>query len=207
MFSKFTTKELRAIKIIRNSLYDIGKLPSTRDLMRELGYKSPRSATVILSNLKEKGVLLKKENGSYQLMDNSLLNDLGTREQTINIPLLGNVACGLPIFAEENIDAQVPVSVKILRKGYKYFLLRAKGDSMDASGINDGDLVLIRQQQHAENGDRVVALIDDEATIKEYHHKGKLVVLKPKSHSTKYQPIILSDDFRIQGIVEAVIKV
>jgi repressor LexA len=203
----FTTKELQAIKVIRHYLYEMGKLPSTRELMRELGYKSPRSATVILKNLKEKGILLTKENGAYQLMETSLPIDDGTREQTIPIPLLGNVACGLPIYAEENIDAHVPVSVKLLKKGYKYFLLRAKGASMNAAGINDGDLVLIRQQQQAENGDRVVALIDDEATIKEYHHKGKLIVLKPKSHSTKYQPIILSNDFRIQGIVEAVIKV
>ncbi len=126
--------------------------------------------------------------------------------ETILIPLLGNVACGLPIFADENVEAQVSVSIKLIKKGHRYFLLRAKGDSMNDAGIDDGDLVLIRQQQHAENGNRVVALINDEATIKEYHHNGSLVVLKPKSHNKKYQPIILSDDFRIQGIVESVIS-
>ncbi len=126
---------------------------------------------------------------------------------TINIPLLGNVACGLPIFANENIEAEVPISIKLMKKGYRYFLLRAKGDSMDDSGINDGDLVLIRQQKEANNGDRVVALINNEATIKEYHHSGKLVVLKPRSKSSKYQPIILSNDFLIQGIVESVIAI
>ncbi len=128
-------------------------------------------------------------------------------EETINIPLLGNIACGLPIFADENMEAQVPVSIKLIKKGFRYFLLRAKGNSMNNAGINDGDLVLIRQQQQAENGDKVVALINDEATIKEYHHNGKLVVLKPKSKSKKYQPIILSDDFLIQGIVESVIAI
>ncbi len=126
-------------------------------------------------------------------------------QETINIPLLGNIACGLPIFADENVEAQVPISIKLIKKGFRYFLLRAKGNSMNDAGINDGDLVLIRQQQQAENGDRVVALINDEATIKEYHHNGKLVVLKPKSKSSKYQPIILTNDFLIQGIVESVI--
>lgn len=128
-------------------------------------------------------------------------------EMTINIPLLGDVACGLPIFADENIEAEVPVSIKLIKKGFRYFLLRAKGNSMDDAGINDGDLVLIRQQQQADNGDQVVALINNEATIKEYHHNGKLIVLKPRSKSAKYQPIILSDDFLIRGIVETVIAI
>jgi len=138
---------------------------------------------------------------------NNKVLTLNASTQTINIPLLGSVACGLPIFADENIEAQVPISIKLIKKGFRYFLLRAKGDSMNNAGIDDGDLVLIRQQQQAENGDKVVALINDEATIKEYHHKGKLVVLKPKSKSSKYQPIILTNDFLIQGVVESVIAI
>ena len=207
MFSTLNNKEIKALKSIRTHLINIGKMPSVRQLMKELGYKSPRSAAVILNNLEAKGILKKKANGSFQLNEFSVSDALGTSEQTIDIPLIGEVACGLPIFAQENVEAQIPVSVKILKKGHRYFLLRAKGDSMNAAGINDGDLVLIRQQEHAENGDKVVALIDDEATIKEYHHTGQLVVLKPKSHSKKYQPIILSNEFRIQGVVEAVISV
>lgn len=207
MFLKLTNRELQALKELRKYIHDFGQMPSVRELMRRLDYKSPRSVSIILSDLVKKGVLRKKQDGSFQLSEFELPDNYGTREQTIKIPLLGSVACGLPIFAEENIEANIPVSIKILKKGYKYFLLRAKGDSMDDAGINNGDLVLIKQQQHAENGDRVVALIDDEATIKEYHHNGTLVVLKPKSKNKKYQPIILSDEFRIQGIVEAVISI
>jgi repressor LexA len=152
-----------------------------------------------------------------QILDVSVTELLDSKKETIknhtasintvDIPLLGNIACGLPIFADENIEAQVPISIKLIKKGFRYFLLRAKGDSMNKAGINDGDLVLIRQQQQAENGDKVVALINDEATIKEYHHNGKLVVLKPKSKSSKYQPIILTNDFLIQGVVESVIAI
>lgn len=207
MFLELTKKEIQAIKVIRNHFMNEGHMPSVRDLMRGLSYKSPRSAAVIIQNLEERGILTKKQDGSFQLNEFELSEGLGTHEQTLDIPLLGSVACGLPIFAEENVDAHIPVSIKILKKGHKYFLLRAKGESMNNAGINHGDLVLIRQQQHAQNGDQVVALIDDEATIKEYHHRGNLVVLKPKSKNSKYQPIILTDEFRIQGIVEAVISV
>ncbi len=207
MFNKLSKRELQALKTIRKYLFDYGKMPSVRDLMRELKYKSPRSASVIINGLEKKGILKRKQDGSFQLTEFELPEDFGTREQTIKVPLLGSVACGLPIFAEENIEANIPISIKLIKKGHKYFLLRAKGDSMNKAGINDGDLVLIRQQQHAENGDKVLALIDDEATIKEYHHTGSLVVLKPKSNDKKYQPIILSDEFRIQGIVEAVISI
>ncbi len=207
MFKRLSKKELQTIKIVRKYLFDYGKMPSVRKLMRELDYKSPRSASVIINDLEKKGILRKKQDGSFQLSEFELPEDYGTREQTVKVPLLGSVACGLPIFAEENIEANIPISIKLIKKGHRYFLLRAKGDSMDNAGINDGDLVLIRQQQHAENGDKVVALIDDEATIKEYHHTGSLVVLKPKSNNKKYQPIILSNEFRIQGIVEAVISI
>jgi len=206
MLKTISTKELEALKIIRQFLFDSGNMPSVRELMKAMCYKSPRSASVIIASLEQKKFLKKKKDGSLQLNLLDFTEKYGSRAQTIKIPLLGSVACGFPIFAEENIEAEIPISIKLMKKGYKYFLLRAKGDSMNNAGINDGDLVLIRQQQHANNGDKVVALIDEEATIKEYHYNGSLVVLKPKSKSTKYQPIILSNAFRIQGIVEAVIS-
>ena len=78
---------------------------------------------------------------------------------------------------------------------------------MDKAGINSGDLLLIRQQQDAENGDRILALIDDEATVKEYNKNNGMVILKPKSNNKIHQPIILTDNFRIQGVIENVIKI
>lgn len=128
-------------------------------------------------------------------------------ELTTNIPVLGNVACGHPLFAEENVEAEIPVSNKLIKKDENYFILRASGDSMNLADIDDGDLVLIRQVQTARNGDRVVALIDDEATIKEFHHLGSMIALKPKSSNPTHQPIVLTNDFKIQGIVENVIKI
>ena len=108
---------------------------------------------------------------------------------------------------EENVEAEIPISVKLIKPNQKYFLLRASGDSMNEAGINDGDLVLIKQQQTANNKDLVVALIDDEATIKELNKSDNMIVLKPKSNNNIHQPIILTSDFRVQGVVETVIPI
>lgn len=207
MFSDLSDKELKTLKAIRNHLVHHGRTPSVRDLMKAMGYKSPRSAAVLLEMLTEKEVLSKKEDGSFMIADFKIQDGFGTRAQTVNIPLLGNVACGAPIFAEENVEAEVSVSVELLKSGHKYFFLRADGDSMNKAGINGGDLVLIRQQQTAQNGDMVVALIDDEATIKEFYRSGSTIVMKPNSDNSRHQPIILTSDFRIQGVVEEVIKI
>jgi len=126
-------------------------------------------------------------------------------ERTINVPVVGKVSCGMPVLAEENIEDTIPVSKKLAYPPYNYFLLRAKGDSMNRAGINDGDMVLIRQQNSARNGDRVVALIDDEATIKEFSASGNTVVLRPRSTNNEHKPIILTRDFVIQGVVVSTI--
>lgn len=128
-------------------------------------------------------------------------------EQMINIPVLGNVACGFPFLAEQNIETEISISRKLIKNDKNYFILRASGNSMDKANIEDGDLVLIRQEQTAENGDNVVALIDDEATIKEFSNQGNIIVLKPQSTNKEHQPILLTRDFKIQGIVERVITI
>ena len=146
-------------------------------------------------------------NKAEDIVENEFKEDNITPIKTVDVPLVGSAACGLPILAEQNIETYIPVSVKLAKPSNKYFLLRAKGNSMNEAGISNGNLVLVKQQYRAENGDRVVALIDDEATIKEYYNKGDTIVLKPKSTEKKHQPIILTRDFKIQGIVIAVIPI
>jgi len=194
-----SNKELEAVRHIRNSLMHRGRTPSVRELMVSLGYRSPRSASVLIDRLIKKGILQRKPGGCLKFI--KALEDDTARAQTVDVPLVGRVACGMPILAEENIEAMIPVSVKIARSPNKYFLLRASGDSMNKKSINDGDLVLVRQQMAAENGELVVALIDDEATIKELHIFNGMIVLKPKSTNKQHKPIILTEDFQIQGVV------
>lgn len=126
-------------------------------------------------------------------------------EQTVEVPVVGKVSCGDPILAIENIESTIPVSTKLARPPYKYFLLKVKGDSMNLANINDGDFVLVRQQQTAQNKDIIVALIDDEATIKEYNLVDDKVILKPISSNPVHKPIILTNDFKVQGIVVSTI--
>lgn len=203
---QFSAKELETIKIIRNSLMTRGKVPSVREVMTELGYRSPRSAAVLMEQLEEKGVLKKRVDGSIILVEQATGGEDSSHAQTVDIPLVGSAACGMPILAEQNVEALIPVSVKLAKPPHRYFLLRAKGDSMNEKGINDGDLVLVRQQHVADTGDDVVALIDDEATIKEFHKSAQAVVLKPRSSNAKHRPIVLTDDFRVQGIVVTAIQ-
>jgi repressor LexA len=195
MFLNYTNKEIRAIKVMRDYLMKDGRMPSVRELMTEMEYKSPRSASIIIDNLLGHGVLKKKLDGTLQMVQYEISSDTENRAQTVQVPLLGTVACGTPIFAEENVEAMFSVSTRLAKGPSKYFLLKAEGDSMDEKGINSGDMILVRQQDTATHGDIVVALIDDEATVKE------LRVLMPRSSNKSHSPIILAKDFMIQGIV------
>ncbi len=158
-----------------------------------------------MQELEQGGFLRKRLDGSY-----SMLKDISNSDdsvQTVSVPLVGTVTCGAPILAQENIEAMIPVSTALAKPGSKYFMLRAKGDSMNEAGINDRDLILVRQQDTAENGQAVVALIDDEATVKEFNRNGSFVTLRPRSSNKEHQPIIVTEELRVQGIVIATIPI
>lgn len=198
-----TDQELRAFRAIRNSILHKGRSPLVRELMVSLDYRSPRSVSYMLERLEEKGFISRPSRGRVRLKGDLPGSD--SHAQTINLPLLGSAPCGAPAFAEENIEAHLPVSTALARPPYRYFLLRVTGDSMTERGIFDGNLVLVRQQPTAQNGDPVVALIDGEATIKEFHRGQKAIVLKPRSMNPDHKPIILTDDFQVLGVVKSVI--
>ena len=194
----FTEKEIAALTHLQNGINQHGRMLSVRELMLAMQYRSPRSAALILERLAEKQVLNKKDNGKYVFNQNAQTHS-GT--STVEIPVLGLSSCGGPIFAEENIQEYYPISTKIAKPGSKHFFLRAQGDSMNLAEIQDGDLVLVRQQVTAKNGDRVVALIDDSTTIKEFQRENMMIILRPRSTNPAHLPIILSQDFQIQGVV------
>jgi len=192
-------RDLKGYAFLRNQIIHLGVTPSLREIGRVVGYNSPRSVQLMLERLKKRGLI------SYSqavIKLSSRVLHVAT-EQTVEVPLVGSVACGLPSLAEQDPEAVVHISTKIARPGQTYFLLRARGDSMNKSGINDGDLVLVRQQPTAEQGERVVALIDNEATIKHFHREGCVVVLRPNSRNKQHKPIVLSDELVIQGLVVA----
>jgi len=197
--TKTQKKDLEGYAFIRNQVVHLGVTPSLREIGRAVGYASPRSVQLLLARLGKQG-LLSYSNGVIRL---SLRKRALPEVQTVDVPLVGSVACGLPSLAEQDPEAMIGVSTRIARPGHSYFLLRARGTSMNRSGISDGDLVLVRQQPTADDGERVVALINDEATIKHFYQHADLVVLKPNSSDKSQAPIVLSDDLMIQGVVVA----
>ena len=147
-----------------------------------------------------------------QLCEDGILDYSGYRTMTstktkaaaIRVPVLGTIACGIPKFAEENIEEYVRLPVALFGKG-NFFILRAYGDSMIEAGIDNGDLVLIRQQNYADEGQIVVALLEDEATLKRFYPE-------PKKHRIRLHPEnsrmddIYVDNCEIQGVAVKVLK-
>lgn len=168
--------------------------------MQAMEYKSPRSASVMLEKLVDSGVLNRcPQTRKLNFNDGVLTQSSNT--STVEIPLVGTTSCSGPIFAEESIEAYYRISSQLAPSGSQYFFLKIQGDSMNLAGINDGDMVLIRQQNTAKPGDLVLALIDDEATIKKFIPEDGIVILKPCSTNPIHNPIILTHDFQIQGVV------
>lgn len=200
MTNNLSDKDKKAFALIRNKIIHYGESPTLREINEVTGGKSPRSASLVIDRLVESGLI--KKSGRNLILANTYSE---SSVSTIDIPLVGSVACGTPIFAEENIQTYIPISTRMAQKGSTYFLLRASGDSMDQAGINSGDLLLIRQQDSAENGDKVVALINDEATVKVFEKTRDAVILRPKSKNKNHKPIILTDNCMIQGVVVAVL--
>jgi len=191
--------DLAGYAYIRNQIIHTGVTPSLREIGRVVGYNSPRSVQLMLERLQKQG-LLSYEDGIIKLSPRKRKSQA---ERTVSVPLVGSVACGMPSLAEQEPEAMIEVSTKLATPGHTYFLLRARGTSMNKSGIKDGNLVLVRQQPAAERGDKVVALINDDATIKLFYPEKNMVILKPNSTDKEHKPIILSDEFLIQGVVVA----
>ena len=145
-----------------------------------------------------------RENGIIEVSGRRSMTTTRTKIEAVSVPILGEVACGIPKFAEENIEEYVRLPVALFGKG-NFFILRAYGNSMVEAGIDDGDLVLIRQQNAAEEGQIVVALIDDEATLKRFYPE-------PENHRIRLHPEnshmkdIYVDRCEIQGIAVKVLK-
>jgi repressor LexA len=194
--------ESRALTLIRNRLVHFGQAPSVRELSAELGFQSPRSAALIIGKLIDQGYLKRRE-GDRALQLLKMPEGSDERVSTVQVPLVGNAPCGAPLLAEQNIEAWYPVSSDLARLGSRYFLVRARGDSMDEAGIADGSLVLIKQQEVAVSGEVVLALVNDEVTIKELRLSSSAAALMPRSSNKSHKPILVMREMRVQGVVVA----
>jgi len=176
--------------------------------VREIGARfhfTPRAAFDHLRALERKGHLRRRVTAGRSSRNLTLVERApATRE----VPVYGRIAAGEPLFAEQNLEGTLPVGVEWLAsKGEEVFALKVRGDSMINAHIVEGDLVLVRRQQSAELGDIVVALLDNEATVKRFARQGEAIVLKPE-HPTM-APILVRQgqkDFKILGKVVGLVR-
>lgn len=193
-----TSKERFLFQKIKEYITNNVKI-TIRALQSDLGYASPRSISVLMDGLMEKGWIYRDSHEEIRIAPQYTSDSYDVR----TIPLVGTIACGIPIFAEENIETKIPISTKLLSPNDEYFFLHAEGDSMNQKWIEDGDLVLIRKTHIPEDGKIVVAIINDEATLKEYRSGENCIYLIPHSSNPIYKPIILDEsdgNVMIQGI-------
>lgn len=201
MNNTLTSMQKKVLSAIIDLTHKKGTPPSMEELRVALNLGSISSVQRHTDALKEKGYLENTRGLSFP-----------ESTEKVRIPLVGNVACGVPLLATENIEAYISYdSSQIRGSSDNYFFLRAVGDSMNdanisGKSIDDGDFVLVKKQQTANPGSRVVALIGEEATIKKFVPEDGHVRLQPESTNPRNKPLILFDDFSIQGIVEDVIK-
>lgn len=196
---KLTPKQTQVLSAIQLLSSELGHSPTLEEIREHLGYGATSSVQVHLDALEKKGYINRAAYGHRNIR-------VSTPQAQIQIPLVGNVACGNPILAEENIEAYITYPASKLRGDQKeYFFLRAKGDSMDKAGINDGDFVLIKKASIAQDGQLVVALLGDGATIKKLETKQDYYVLQPESKNPQHKPIYVFEDFLVQGVVQEVL--
>ena len=171
-------------------------VPSNAELVKGTGLSSATVSRYIASMVKDGRII---RNGYRNMQTRKMQQTSGN---SILVPVLGRVSCGLPGYAEENIEEYIPLPKSFVGPG-DYFLLRAKGDSMIEIGIDDSDLVLIRRQDTAEPGRVVVALIEEEATLKRFYPEGDCIRLHPENRDMND---IYVQSCEIQGVAVKVIK-
>ncbi len=198
-----TKRQRQILNFITKEIEKKGYPPSIREIGKRMGISSLRGVTIHLDALEKKGYI--KRNSSARSIK-ILPPDKETiiSVEVIKLPLVGRVAAGEPILAEENIEDWIPVPKTMVKNNRNAFLLKINGDSMIGDHIMDGDLVIVKPQPVADNGDIVVAVIDDEATVKRFYHRKDHICLQPAN--PKYQPIIAKEDFRINGKVIGILQ-
>lgn len=196
------------LSVLERWIAQEGHPPTIKELRQELGVGSTRTVLRYLEELEHEGAI-RRWSGSRGIQ---LLRRPETGISTTPVPLVGEAPAGSLVLAEENLEGWVRMPNSALHPpGSKFFLLRVRGNSMNRATvgglpIESGDLVLVRQEPVAESGQIAVVLLDGEATIKRLVQGQGYWILKPDSTSTEHKPIILAEDFRVQGVVVRVLK-
>lgn len=195
-YGRISTKQKEILEFIKSQIINKGYPPSVREICEAVKLKSTSSVHSHLETLEKNGYIRRDPSKprAIEIIDDEFNM---TRRELVNVPIVGTITAGQPILAVENIDSYFPIPSEFMPNS-ETFMLKVKGESMINAGIFDGDKVLIQKQSHAKNGDYVVALIDDEVTVKTFYKENGFIRLQPENDSM--EPIIVSD-MQILGIV------
>jgi repressor LexA len=198
---QLTDRQTRILDYIRNVTRARSYPPSVREIGEAVGLSSSSTVHNHLNQLERRGLIRRDPSKSrtVQLVQDAEVDK--KRRNAISIPILGHVAAGAPILAEQNIEDHMLMSPDMAQEGN--FMLRVRGDSMINAGIFDGDLVLVRPQQEASNGTIVVALVDGDATVKRFERGNGHVKLVAENPA--YEPIVTTN-VSLVGVVRGVIR-
>lgn len=185
-----TNRQKQILDFIKKQIKESGYPPSVREIGQAVGLKSSSTVHAHLVHLENMGMLKKDPSKPRTVIPIDEQPDLTMVSDTVYLPVVGAVAAGTPILAEQNIDGHMPVPGEFIKSGTS-FILKVKGESMIEAGILDGDYIIVREQPDANNGDIVVALLEDEATVKRLYKHRDHIELIPENSSM--QPIITSD--------------
>ena len=197
--TKLNAQEQKVLDYIKEQIRDTGYPPSVREICAAVGFKSTSSAHQYIARLAEKGYISKKD------LKTRAIRVVGT-ESTITLPVVGKVAAGEPILAQENVEDYFSIGESFFNKDSlknDNFILRVQGESMINVGINNGDYIIVSKQETARNGQIVVALIGDEATVKTFYKEKDHIRLQPENSTM--DPIIVLD-CKILGKVSGVFR-
>ena len=194
-YGKISKKQEEILQYIKDEIIRRGFPPAVREICEAVHLKSTSSVHAHLESLEKNGYIRRDPSKprAIEILDDEF--NL-TRREMVNVPVVGQVAAGQPILAEENIEGYFPVPMEFMPKEQS-FMLRVKGESMIGAGIFDGDRLLVKQASTAKNGDIVVALIDDSATVKTYYKEQDHIRLQPENETM--DPIIVKGKVKILG--------
>ncbi len=200
-YGKITPKQQEILDFIKSEILHKGYPPAVRDICEAVHLKSTSSVHSHLETLEKNGYIRRDPTKprAIEIIDDQF--NL-TRRETVNVPMIGTVAAGQPILAQEHIEGYFPIPAEYMPKG-ECFMLKVKGDSMVNAGIFSGDYIMVRQQNTAKNGDMVVALVEDSATVKTFYKEDGHIRLQPENDSM--DPIIV-DEVQILGKVFGVFR-
>lgn len=200
--SKISLKQQEIIEFIKSEINRKGYPPSVREIGKAVGLKSTSTVHGHLSRLEKKGYIRRDPTKPRAI--EVLNNDKRDLSDVIKLPVIGKVTAGSPILAVENIDEYYSIPRDLI-VGYEgeSFILKVRGESMINAGILDGDYIIVRKQSYADNGDIIVALIEDEATVKRFYKESDHIRLQPENPSM--DPIIV-DNVMVLGKVVGVIR-